>query len=225
MSKNMLDVFMEDTKNYLHLNNKQLVKIEDIFMQGKAIYILDECPPIDIIKKFPEFMGEFGLLLINNIWFLTVSNKKVCYIPTELNGSISNGFVQFFAHSHPDDGTTANLFPSFPDLVSSDAIDHKFYIISVYGITEVDITNAKELNFLDERFNIYIWNNHISYEEYMKNQFKIYMNFMEFIGCKLNIIPYENTKQISEILNSKQLLKHEFWNKTIGNTPYPGKKL
>ena len=67
--------------------------------------------------------------------------------------------------------------------------------------------------------------NHISYEEYMENQFKIYMNFMEFIGCKLNIIPYENTKQISEILSSKQLLQHEFWNKTIGTTSYPGKKL
>ena len=221
----MLDMFMENTKNYLHLNNNQLLKIKDILMRGEAIYILDEQPPIDIMKKFPEFMGEFGLLLINNIWFLTVSNKKACYIPIELDNFISTGVIQFFAHSHPDDGTTANLFPSFSDLLSIDAIDHKFYIISAYGITEVDITKAKDLNFLDERFENYILDNHISYEEYMKNQFKIYMNFMEFIGCKLNIIPYENTKQISEILSSKQLLQHEFWNKTIGTTSYPGKKL
>ena len=32
-------------------------------------------------------------------------------IPIELDNFISTGVIQFFAHSHPDDGTTANLFP------------------------------------------------------------------------------------------------------------------
>ena len=83
-------------------------------MQGEGIYILDEQPSIDIIKQFPNFRGEFGLLLINNIWFLTVSTNKTTYIPVELDRYIEKGLVQFFAHSHPNDGTTANIFPSFP---------------------------------------------------------------------------------------------------------------
>lgn len=225
MKKTMLDIFMEKVQNYSHLNSNQMINVKDIFMQGEGIYILDEQPPIDIIKQFPNFMGEFGLLLINNIWFLTVSNKNEAYIPVELDNFISKGLIQFFAHSHPNNGSTANLFPSDSDLVSSDAIDHKFYIISAYGITEVDIANAKDLKFLDEKFTNYIYDNHISYEDYKKNQFNFYMNFMETIGCKLNIIPFEEQKKISEILNSKQLLQHEFWNRKAGTTPYPGRKL
>lgn len=222
--KKMLDIFIENVQNYSHLNSNQSFNIKDIFMQGEGIYILDEQPSIDIIKQFPNFRGEFGLLLINNIWFLTVSTNKTTYIPVELDRYIEKGLVQFFAHSHPNDGTTANIFPSFPDLISSDAIDHKFYIISAYGITEVDITNAKELKFLDERFTNYIYDNHISYEDYQQNQFKYYMNFMENIGCKLKIIPFNHQREISEILSSKQLLQHEFWNKTAGTTSYPGRK-
>lgn len=224
MKKTMLEVFMEKIKNYPHLNSNQIFNVRDIFMKGEAIYILDEQPSIDIIKQFPYFMGEFGLLLINNIWFLTVSNKKEAYIPVELDNFVSKGLVQFFAHSHPND-TVAACFPSHGDLEASDAIDHKFYIISNYGITEVDIANAKDLSFLDEKWTSYIWGNHISYEDYMQNQFKFYMNFMETIGCKLNIISFDEWKKIKEILSSKQLLQHEFWNRTTGTTPYPGRKL
>ena len=141
--KNMLDEFIEDVQKYPHLNSNQILNVKEIFMQGEGIYILDEQPTIDIIKQFPNFMGEFGLLLICNIWILTVSDKKSVYIPIEIDNYISTGVVQFFAHSHPNDGTTSNLFPSFSDLIYSDAIDHKFYIISVYGLTEVDIKNDK----------------------------------------------------------------------------------
>lgn len=220
----MLDVFMEKVQIYSRLNRNQIFNIKDIFMQGEEIYILDEPPSIDVIKQFPYFSGEFGLLLINNIWFLTVSNRKVVYIPIELDNYIAKGLVQFFAHSHPNDGTTANLFPSFSDLTSSDAIDHKFYIVSVYGITEVDITNANELEFLDERFTNYIHDNHITYDDYQQNQFKYYMSFMEFIGCKINIISFADQKMISDILSSKYALQHEFWNKEAFEIPYPGRK-
>lgn len=220
----MLDVFMEKVQNYLRLNWSQVFDIKDIFMQGEGIYILDAPPPIDVINQFPYFPGEFGVLLINNIWFLTVSIRKAVYIPIELDNYISKGLVQFFAHSHPNDGTTANLFPSFSDLTSSDAIDHKFYIVSVYGITEVDITNANELEFLDERFTNYIHDNHITYDDYQQNQFKYYMSFMEFIGCKINIISFADQKMISDILSSKYALQHEFWNKEAFEIPYPGRK-
>ncbi len=225
MNKNMLDVFIEKIQNYSHLNSNQNFNVKNIFMQGEGIYILDEQPSVDIIRQFPDFKGEFGLLLINNIWFLTVSTQKSTYIPVELDSYISKGLVQFFAHSHPNDGTTANIFPSFPDLISSDAIDHKFYIISAYGITEVEITDAKELKFLDERFTNYVYDNHISYEDYQRNQFKYYMNFIESIGCKLKIISFDNKKKINEILKSKKLLQHDFWNKMAGTAPYPGRKL
>lgn len=223
--KIMLDVFMEKIQDYPHLNNNQLPNLKDIFMQGEKIYILDEQPPIDIMKLFPNFTGEFSLLLINNIWFLTVSNKKSAYIPIELEGYVANGSAQFFAHSHPNDGTTANLFPSFSDLMYSDAIDHKFYIISAYGITEVDVTNARKLNYLDEMFRNYIWDNHISNEEYQQNQFQVYMNFMESLGCKLNVISFDNKNEITEIINSKKLLHTEFWSRKAETTPYPGRKL
>ena len=113
MEKTMLDVFIEKVNNYPHLDKNQIININDLFMQGEGIYVLDECPPIEIMKRFPTYMGEFGLLLINNIWILTVSNKKECYVPDELDNYITTGLVQFFAHSHPNDGTTANLFPSF----------------------------------------------------------------------------------------------------------------
>ncbi len=225
MNKNMLDVFIEKIQNYSHLNSNQNFNVKNIFMQGEGIYILDEPPSVDIIRQFPDFKGEFGLLLINNIWFLTVSTQKSTYIPAELDSYISKGLVQFFAHSHPNDGTTANIFPSFPDLISSDAIDHKFYIISAYGITEVEITDAKELKFLDERFTNYVYDNHISYEDYQQNQFKYYMNFIESIGCKLKIISFDNKKKINEILKSKKLLQHDFWNKMAGTASYPGRKL
>ena len=225
MRKNMSDIFIENIQNYSHLNRNQVSNIKDIFMQGEGIYVLDEPPAIDTIKQFPDFTGEFGLLLINNIWLLTVSNRKETYIPIELDNYISTGLVQFFAHSHPNDGSTANLFPSFSDLISSDAIDHKFYIISAYGMTEVDITNAQELEFLDEKFTNYIYDNHVSYEDYQQNQFEYYMNFMEFLGCKLSIISFEDQRKINEILSSKQLLQHKFWNKTAGTAPYPGRKL
>lgn len=178
-----------------------------------------------MIRIFPNFKGEFGLLLINNIWLLSISYKKETYIPTDLDNYIKNGLVQFFAHSHPNDGSSANLFPSFPDLEISDAIDHKIYIISIYGMTEVNVANANNLNFLDARWSNYISDIHISYEEYMQNRFKFYMNFMEYIGCKLEIISFDNYERIDEILNSKKSLRHDFWNKKAGITPFPGKKL
>ena len=92
-------------------------------------------------------------------------------------------------------------------------------------MTEVDITNAQELEFLDEKFTNYIYDNHVPYEDYQQNQFEYYMNFMEFLGCKLSIISFEDQRKIDEILSSKQLLQHEFWNKTAGTAPYPGRKL
>ena len=219
----MRDVFIEKVQNYPHLDNNQIHNINDIFRQGEGIYILDGPPPIEVIKQFPNFMGEFGLLLINNIWFFTVSNKKACFIPIGLDNYISKGSVQFFAHSHPNDGTTANLFPSFPDLENSDAIDHKIYIISIYGITEVDINSAQNLNNLDERWYNYILDNHISYEYYEQSKYNVYMSFMEYLGCKINLISFDEYHKFEEILNSKQYLQDEFWNRKVGTTPYPGK--
>ena len=47
---------------------------------------------------------------------------------------------------------------------------------------------------------------------------------METIGCKLNVISFDNRRKINETLSSKQLLQHEFWNKIVPSTPYPGRK-
>ena len=51
------------------------------------------------------------------------------------------------------------------------------------------------------------------------------MNFIESIGCKLKIISFDNKKKINEILKSKKLLQHDFWNKMAGTASYPGRKL
>ena len=77
---------------------------------------------------------------------------------------------------------------------------------------------------MDERFTNYIHDNHITYDDYQQNQFKYYMSFMEFIGCKINIISFADQKMISDILSSKYALQHEFWNKEAFEIPYPGRK-
>ncbi len=225
MEKTMKDVFLEKVQNYPHLNSIQTCDSKNLFMMDEGIYILDDNPAVGMIETFPRFKGEFGLILINDIWLLSISYKKETYIPAELDNYIKTGIVQFFAHSHPNDGSTANLFPSFPDLETSDSIDHKIYIVSIYGITEIDITNAENLKFLDIKWSNYLSDIQIPYEEYMQNQFKVYMSFMEYIGCKLEVISFDNYEKIDKILNSKKLLQHEFWNKIAGSTPFPGKKL
>lgn len=225
MEKNKLNVFMEKILGYPHLNSNQVTDAKNLFLLDEGIYILEETPTVDMIKMFPNFKGEFGLLLINSIWLLTVSYKEEAYIPIDLDNYISKGLVQFFAHSHPNDGNIVNLFPSFPDLESSDAVDHKIYIVSAYGITEVDITNADCLKGLEERWEDYMSYKRFSYEEYVQNPFKFYMNFLESIGCKLNIISFEKREEIENILNSKQQLQHAFWEKKANTTPFPGKKI
>ena len=224
MEKTMRDVFLEKIEKYPHLNSNQMHDLEKKFMVDEGIYILEDMPSIQVLETFPKFKGEFGVLLINNIWLLSVSYKKETYIPSELDNYIKTGLVQFFAHSHPDDGSTANLFPSFPDLETSDSIDHKVYIISKYGITEIDITSAHNLKFLEAQWSNYISDMHIS-EEYMKNQLDVYRNFIEYIGCKLEIIPFSDCKKITETLSSKKLLQHEFWTKQAGTTHFSAKKI
>lgn len=81
------------------------------------------------------------------------------------------------------------------------------------------------MNFLNERWENFISDAHISYKEYVKDSFKFYKDFIEFIGCKLNIISFDKSKEINRILNTKQQLQHEFWNRKAGTTPFPWKKI
>ncbi len=72
----MADVFLEKIKNYQHLNNNQTCNSKKLFMLDEGIYILDDAPTVDMIRIFLNFKGELGTLLINNIWFLSISYKK-----------------------------------------------------------------------------------------------------------------------------------------------------
>lgn len=222
----MRDFLYEKIMNYKQINLSNDTKLEDLETLGTGIYTIDKIPPVNLIKEFPKIYnssGEVSLLCIENVWFLTVSNKKEAYVPIELDNYIRKGSVQFFAHSHPDE-KNGEQFPSFGDLQSCDSIDRKIYIISYLGIMEVDISNVENFEHLEERWESYLIDNKISFEEYKMAPERVYTGFLQWLGCNIKMISFNQEKEIDNMLKSKMMLEHEFWQITKEVTPYPGRK-
>jgi hypothetical protein len=225
MPKNMRDLFYEKTEGYTSIELLDNTSLKDIEKLGEGIYILNKIPSIDLIKQFPyiyDSNGEVGLICIENIWLMTLSKKKQAYVPAELNGYITKGGVQFFAHSHPGEDSSAK-FPSFSDLNSCNSIDHCIYIINYKGLSEINISGVDNFFHLDEKWENFLQDEKILKENYELNKETVYNDFFNYIGCKSRIISFDNEKEIQTLLNDKMSLTCEFWDKELNFAPYPGK--
>lgn len=224
--KSMQDIFYEKIAGYQQVDMNNITTVNDLEKLGEGIYIINQIPSVNLIKQFPSIYnrsGEVSLFCIENVWLMSISKRKAAYVPTELAGYVRNGGVKFFAHSHPEE-RDGEQFPSFPDLELCDSIDRKIYIISYLGIMEVDISKAEDFNYLDERWENYLIDSHISFKEYQDNPGQIVEGFLYSLGCEVNLIPYEKENEISELLQSKMNLESDFWKRTSERVPYPGRK-
>lgn len=224
--KSIRELFMERISNYKSIDIDNIISIKDLEKLGEGIYIINKIPPVNLIKKFSNIYncsGEVSLICIENVWMITISSQKVAYVPAELDNYIRKGSVKFFAHSHPTEHN-GEQFPSFNDLQLCDSIDRKIYIISYLGIMEVDISSVENFDYLEERFENYLWDNHISSKEYHSNPDKIFRGFLFSLGCNIKIISYEMENEINNLLQSKMHLEDDFWNISKEWTSYPGRK-
>ena len=220
--KERLNKFVADLPN---VNISRNTKIEDLEKLENGVYSINQCLPITLIKQLPYFnesLGEVGLILVDGNWLLIISNYSGIGLPFLLYKYLTNGAVQFCAHSHPYTGKFENTsIPSITDLFSKD-IEGYTYIISKEGFSEINVSSLslKTLEFLQEKEQLF--NGRIDPNAYLMFMKELYDN----VGLKYRIIDYGDQNSIYDIILRKEKVKTNYWLEDIDKhaTQFPGPK-
>lgn len=185
------------------------------FARSEGTFALKERPSVEMLSRLPNLRGkEAGIIYMDGLWVISLTRGLGTEFCEPISEVLGKGIFNMFGHSHPIDprgkeGILGRCLPSgtLDEMTTENTRDGFAYIFSELGL--VEFHRPTQISFCDtDRL---IWKTReesgVGEKFRLSGGFEVlYRHLQSFYQTYfgLRIIPWNNSIEIENILNSKE---------------------